>query len=60
MRWVWTIRLMLVAACVVAILEHEGVIRPVSHTVAVVVVAVCLALNYLVYRRATRTLRNRR
>lgn len=60
MRWVWAIRLMVVAACAVAacavaILEREGIVRPpLSGNLGLAVLILLLAIHFLVVVRIAR------
>jgi hypothetical protein len=53
--WVWSIRLMVVAACAVAILECEGIIRPpFTGNLGLGVLVVLLTIHFLVVVRIAR------
>lgn len=58
MRWVWTMRVMLLLTITVAILENAGDIRPPSGWIALLIVVGTLVLNFLVVARSAR--KNRR
>lgn len=54
MRWVWAIRLMVVAACAVAELEAEGIIRPPGGHLGLAILVVLLVVHFLVVARIAR------
>lgn len=54
MRWVWAIRLMLLVAIPVAILENEGRIHTLSGTIGRIVLVLLLAVHLLVVMRLAR------